>query len=88
MSAVAYDVVYQPNSVSQDLVTSKLRISKHNVTLPRLELISTHMGTNLVHKCNISMRKSKREISHRLNRQHSSSVLTKRERKLQAVCWK
>ena len=43
-----YAVVYQPNLVSQGLVTSKSRISKHNVTVPRLELISTHMGANLV----------------------------------------
>ena len=46
--AAVYAVVYQHNSVSQGLVTSKSRISKHNITIPRLELISTHMGANLV----------------------------------------
>ena len=46
--AVVYAVVYQPNSVSQDLVTSKSRISKHYITVSRLKLISTHMGANLV----------------------------------------
>ena len=44
---------------------------KHNSTIPRLELISTHMGANLVQKKN-GIRKSKREISHRLARQHKS----------------
>ena len=38
-----FAVVYQSNSVSQGLVTSKSQISKHNITIPRLELISTHM---------------------------------------------
>ena len=46
--AAVYAVVYQPSSVSQDLVTGKSRISKHNITVPRLELISTYMGANLV----------------------------------------
>ena len=47
--AAAYAVMYQPNSASQDLVTSKLQISQyHNITIPRLKLISTHMGANLV----------------------------------------
>ena len=46
--AAVYAVVYQPNLVSKGLITSKSRISKHNITIPRLELISTHMGANLV----------------------------------------
>ena len=46
--AAVYAVVYQPNSVSQGLVTSKSQISKQNIAIPRLELISTHMGANLV----------------------------------------
>ena len=46
--AAVYAVVYQPNSVSKGLITSKSRISKHNITIPRPELISTHMGANLV----------------------------------------
>ena len=41
-----YAVVHQSNSVNQRLVTSKLQISKHNITISRLELISTHMRPN------------------------------------------
>ena len=37
--AAVYEVVYQPDSVSQAVVTSKLRISKHKITIPRLQLI-------------------------------------------------
>ena len=40
--------MYQPNSVSQGLITSHLQISKHSITVPRLELISTYMRANLV----------------------------------------
>ena len=46
--AVVYIVVYQPNLVSQFLVTNKSRISNHNITIPRPELVSTSMGANLV----------------------------------------
>ena len=42
--AAVYVVVYQPNSVSQDLVTCEWQISKHSIKVPRLKLISTHMG--------------------------------------------
>ena len=45
--AAVYALVYQPSLVNQGLVTSKSRISKH-ITIPRLELISTHKGVNLV----------------------------------------
>ena len=86
--AAVYAVVYQPSSVSQDLVTGKSRISKHNITVPRLELISTSHGSQFSTECKMSIRKSKREISHRLDRQHSSLILAKRERKLQTICSK
>ena len=42
-----YAVVFQSNSDNRGLVTSKSQISKHNITIPRLDLISTHMRTNL-----------------------------------------
>ena len=84
--AVVYTVVYQPNFVSQFLVTNKSRISNHNITIPRPELVSTSMGANLVTEWKSSIRKSKHEISLRLYRQHSSTVLAKQERKLQTVC--
>ena len=40
--AVVYTVVYQPNLVNQVLVTNESRISKHNITIPRPELVSTY----------------------------------------------
>ena len=46
--AAVYAAVCQPNSLSQGLVTSKSQISKHNITIQRLELISAHIGANLV----------------------------------------
>ena len=45
--AVAYAVVSQPSKVNQGLVASKSRLSKKGVTIPRLELIGTHMAANL-----------------------------------------
>ena len=46
--AAVYAIVYQPNTVRQGHVASKSQISKHNITIPRLELISTYMGADLV----------------------------------------
>ena len=45
--AAAYVVVYQPSSVNQGLIASKSRLSKRDMTIPRLELIAAHMATNL-----------------------------------------
>ena len=75
--AAVYVVAHQPNSVSQDLVTCEWQISKHSIKVPRLELISTHMGNKFSTECKVSIRKSKREINHRLDIQHTSSVLAK-----------
>ena len=36
---VAYAVVYQPNKLSQSLITSKSRLAEENISIPRLELI-------------------------------------------------
>ena len=41
---VAYAVIYQPNKISQGLITSKSRLSKRNLTIPRLELIAAQMS--------------------------------------------
>ena len=41
--AVAYAVVSQPSKVNQGLVASKSRLAKKDITIPRLELIATHM---------------------------------------------
>ena len=45
--AAAYVVVHQPSNVNQDLIASKSRLSKRDMTIPRLELIAAHMATNL-----------------------------------------
>ena len=45
--AVAYAVVSQPSKVNQGLVASKSRLSKKDITIPRLELIAAHMAANL-----------------------------------------
>ena len=41
---VAYAVIYQPNKISQGLITSKSRLAKRNLTIPRLELIAILMS--------------------------------------------
>ena len=44
-----YAVVHQPSGVSQGLVVSKSSLAKQGLTIPRQELVSAHMSTNLVH---------------------------------------
>ena len=46
--AAVYAVVNQPSAISIGLVASKLRISKRDLPIPRLELVSTPMACNLV----------------------------------------
>ena len=46
--AAFYAVVYQPSITNKGLLVSKSRISKKNITIPRLELVSVLMGSNLV----------------------------------------
>ena len=46
--AAVYTVVYQPSITNKKLLPSKSRISKKDVTIPRLELESAHMSSNLV----------------------------------------
>ena len=41
-------VVHQPLVTNQGLVVSKSRISKKNLTIPRLQLVSAHMASNLI----------------------------------------
>ena len=45
--AVAYAVVSQLTKVNQGLVASKSKLSKKDITIPRLELITAHMAANL-----------------------------------------
>ena len=47
---VVYAVVHQPPVTNQGLAVSKSRISKKNLTIPRLELVSAHMTSNLIEK--------------------------------------
>ena len=45
---MVYAVVTQPNSTNQGLVTSKARLAKQGLTIPRKELVSGHMAVNLI----------------------------------------
>ena len=51
VSAAVYAAVEQRSGMNQGLVTAKSRLSKKGLTIPRLELVSGHMATNLV--CNV-----------------------------------
>ena len=46
--AVVYAVVYQPSVRNQELVLNESRVSKKSLTIPRLELVSAHMASNLI----------------------------------------
>ena len=46
--ATVHAVVRQPSGVSQDLVTAKARLAKQGLIIPRLELVSAHMTTNII----------------------------------------
>ena len=48
VSAALYAVVTQPSGVSVGLVTAKARLAKQGLSIPRLELVSGHMATNLI----------------------------------------
>ena len=52
-----YAVVDQLKGKIQGLLTSKSRLAKKNITIPRLELIATHMATNLLSNAKIALRK-------------------------------
>ena len=40
-------VMYQPNKIGQGLITSKSKLAKRNLTIPRLELIAAQMSAIL-----------------------------------------
>ena len=46
-AAAMYAVVYQASGVNQGLLATKSRLAKSGLTIPRLELVSAHMATNL-----------------------------------------
>ena len=47
-SAAVYTVVYQKKAVQQGLLVAKSRLSKRNLSMPRLELVASHMTGNLL----------------------------------------
>ena len=54
-SAAVYAVIQQPTTVSSGLVAAKSRLAKKGLTIPRLELVSGHMATNLVNNVKESL---------------------------------
>ena len=49
-SAAVYAVTQQSSGITQGLVTSKSRLAKKSLTIPKLELVAGHMATNLKDK--------------------------------------
>ena len=47
--AVIYAVVKQLGRISQGFLVSKAMLVKRDLTIPRLELVSCHMVSNLLH---------------------------------------
>ena len=45
--AAAYAVVPQASTISKNLIASKSKLSKSEITIPRLDLIATHMSAKL-----------------------------------------
>ena len=48
IAAVVYAIIKQSAGVSTGLTAAKSRLAKKSLTIPRLELVSAHMATNLV----------------------------------------
>ena len=55
VSAAVYAVIQQPTRVTSGLVAAKSRLAKKRLTIPRLELVSGHMATNLVNNVKESL---------------------------------
>ena len=53
--AVAYAVIQHPSGIKQGLITSKSRLSKKQMTIPRLELVAAQMVPNLVENVRTSL---------------------------------
>ena len=49
VSAAVFAVIRQPSGISQGMVAAKSRLAKQQLTIPRQELVSSHMASNLVH---------------------------------------
>ena len=48
VAAAVYAITKQASGVNVGLVAAKARLAKQDLTIPRLELVSAHMATNLV----------------------------------------
>ena len=48
VAAAVYAVVQQSSGQTQGLVAAKARLAKQRLTIPRLELVSGHMASNLI----------------------------------------
>ena len=48
VGTAVYSIVRQQDGTMQTLVAAKSRLAKRGLTIPRLEIISAHMATNLV----------------------------------------
>ena len=48
VSAAVYGVISQPSGNSVGLIAAKARLAKQGLTIPRLELVSVHMASNLI----------------------------------------
>ena len=65
---ILYAVAYQPTLINQGLVTITSRICKHNVTIPRVELISTHTRANSIENVNLALQnQNTRSVTGRTN---------------------
>ena len=53
---VAHAVVSQPSKLNQGLVANKSILSRKDITIPRLELIATHMATNLATNIKVALK--------------------------------
>ena len=48
VSAAVYGLISQPSGNSVGLIAAKARLAKQGLTIPRLELVSGHMASNLI----------------------------------------
>ena len=53
--AVAYAVIQHPSGIKQVLIASKSRLSKKQITIPRLELVAAQMVANLAENIKTSL---------------------------------
>lgn len=57
VSAAVYAAVHQDIGVTQGLITSKSRLAKKKCTMPRLELIASHMAANLMENARSALKR-------------------------------